>query len=69
ARYLVLLNFSSRPARIAPEVPLDGAETLLHNYPTAVPLDGSTVELRPFEGILCRIATPAPSAGGTDVRE
>lgn len=69
ARYLVLLNFSSRPARIAPEAALDGAETLLHNYPTAPPLDGSTVELRPFEGVLCRIAAPAPSAGGTEVRE
>lgn len=64
-RYLVLLNFSGQPARIATQLPLDGATILLHNYPDRPPLEGGATELRPFEGVLCRIAAHERSADGT----
>ena len=55
--YLAALNFSPKAARFDPETDLTEAVPLLHNYP-APPIaekEGPT-ELRPYEGILYRLA-------------
>ena len=55
--YLAALNFSPKAARLDPGTNLTEAEPLLHNYP-APPIaeKKGPIELRPYEGILYRLA-------------
>lgn len=55
--YLTVLNFSPKAARFDPKTDLTEAMPLLHNYP-APPIaeKEGPIELRPYEGILYRLA-------------